>query len=239
MDETSNTNSQGNKGLTAILVVVAILLIAGGAYWYLEQRPEGEATEMEGESEVAAIVNGKEIDRATLERSIEQVNNNYVAQGVDTSSAEATAAIREQALTALINRQLMIDAASKAELTASNEEVEAEYQLAVTNVGGAEKLATALSDIGMTESDLRADIANDVIINKYLDEKLSLDTLAVTDAEVQTAYDKATESNTEEVPPLEEVAELIRNQLLLEKQQLLISAELERLRAEATIETMA
>ncbi|OHC37435.1 MAG: hypothetical protein A2211_05350 [Rhodanobacter sp. RIFOXYA1_FULL_67_6] len=91
----------------------------------------------------------------------------------------------------------------------------------------------------MTEADLRADIANDVIINKYLDEKLGLNTLTVSDEDVQTAYDAAAESNTEEVPPLEEVAELIRNQLLAEKQQGLIGTELERLRAEATIEIKA
>lgn len=239
MDETSNTTSRGNKGLTATLVVVAILLIAGGAYWYLSERQGEEATETEDGGEVAAVVNGHEIDRDTLERSIEQVSGSYTAQGIDTTSAEAVAAIREQALTALINRQLMIGAASGAGLTATEEEVEAEYQVALENVGGAENLTAALSDIGMTEADLRADIANDVIINKYLDEKLGLNTLTVSDEDVQTAYDAAAESNTEEVPPLEEVAELIRNQLLAEKQQGLIGTELERLRAEATIEIKA
>lgn len=238
MDETSNT-SGGNKNLTAILIVAAILVIAGGAYWYLTTRQGEEAAETTSEGEVAAVVNGHEIDKATLERSIEQVSGSYTAQGIDTSSAEASAAIREQALTALINRQLMIDAAKGAGLTASNEEVEAEYQVAVENIGGAENLSTALSDIGMTEADLRADIANDVIINKYLDENLGLKDLTVTDEEVKTAYDAAAESNTEEVPALEDVEELLRNQLLMEKQQELISTELERLRAEATIEIKA
>lgn len=239
MDESSNTTSQGNKGLTAILVVVAILLIAGGAYWYLTSRQGEEAAETTTESEVAAVVNGHEIDKATLDRSIEQVTGTYAAQGIDTSNEEASAAIREQALTALINRQLMIGAATDAGLTASDEEVEAEFQVAVENIGGTENLATALSDIGMTEADLRADIANDVIINKYLDENLGLKALSVTDEEVKTAYDAAAASNAEEVPALEDVEELLRNQLLMEKQQELISTELERLRAEATIEIKA
>ncbi len=239
MDETSNTTSQGNKGLSAILVVVAILLIAGGAYWYLTNRQGEEAAETTTESEVAAIVNGHEIDRATLDRSIEQVTGTYAAQGIDTSGEEASAAIREQALTALINRQLMIGAATDAGLTASDEEVEAEFQVAVENVGGTENLTTALSDIGMTEADLRADIANDVIINKYLDENLGFKALTVTDEEVKTAYDAAAASNAEEVPALEDVEELLRNQLLMEKQQELIGAELERLRAAASIEIKA
>lgn len=238
MDETSNANSHGNKSLSAILVVVAILLIAGGAYWYLTNRQGEEAAETEGESEVAAVVNGHEIDRTTLERSIEQVSGSYAAQGIDTTSTEASAAIREQALTALINRQLMIGAATSAGLSASEEEIQAEYQVALDNVGGLDNLTTALSEIGMTEADLRADIANDVIINKYLDEKLGLNTLTISDADVQTAYDAAVESNTEEVPPLGDVAELIRNQLLVEKQQELINTELERLRGEASIEIL-
>lgn len=239
MDETSNTSSQGNKGLSAILVVVAILLIAGGAYWYLTNLQGEEAAETTTEGEVAAIVNGHEIDRATLDRSIEQVTGTYAAQGIDTSGEEASAAIREQALTALINRQLMIGAATDAGLTASDEEVEAEFQVAVENVGGTENLTTALSDIGMTEADLRADIANDVIINKYLEENLGFKALTVTDEEVKTAYDAAAASNAEEVPALEDVEELLRNQLLMEKQQELIGAELERLRAAASIEIKA
>jgi FKBP-type peptidyl-prolyl cis-trans isomerase (trigger factor) len=239
MDETSSTSSRGNKNLTAILVVVAILLLAGGAYWYLTERQGDEMAATDEENQVAAVVNGHEIDRATLERSIEQVTGTYAAQGIDTSSDEANATIREQALTALINRQLMIDAATAAGLTATEEEIQAEYQVALDNVGGEESLATALSDIGMTEADLRADIANDVIINRYLDEKLKLNTVTVSDEEVKTAYDEAAESNGEDVPPLEDVEELIRNQLLVEKQQELIGTELERLRGEATIEIMA
>lgn len=236
MEENSNEQTSGKKGWVAIVVVLAILAIAAGAYWYLQKNTVAP-TDAEG-GEAALIVDGREIDRATLERSVEQIMSTYAAQGVDTSTAEASAAIREQAVTALVNRQLMINAATEAGIEASDEEVEAQFQTALQNVGGQENLTAALSEIGMTEADLRSDIRNDVIINGYLEAKLNIGTLSVTDEEVQTAYDTAAAANSEEVPPLEDVAELIKNQLLMEKQQQAVAAELERLRAEANIEIL-
>ncbi len=132
----------------------------------------------------------------------------------------------------------MINAATEAGVAATDEEVEAQFQVALENVGGQENLASALAGIGMTEEELRADIKNDVLINNYLEDKLGLAELSVSDEEVQAAYDAAAASNAEEVPPLADVAELIKNQLLLEKQQQAISVELEKLRAEAEIEVL-
>lgn len=235
MEENSNEKT-GGKTWVAIAVVTAILLMAAAAYWYLEKGADAPASPETGTA--AVIIDGYEIDRATLDRSIEQITSTYTAQGVDTGSAEATASIKEQAVTALVNRQLIIKAAAKAGVGATDEEVEAQFQAALDNVGGQENLASVLAGIGMTEEELKADIKKDVLINNYLEEKLGLGALSVSDEEVQAAYDAAAEANTEEVPPLADVAELIKNQLLLEKQQQLISVELEKLRAEAKIEVL-
>lgn len=237
MEENSNENT-GGKTWVAIAVVTAILLIAASAYWYLEKGKGADTPESPEVDTTAIIVDGHEIDRVTLDRSIEQITGTYTAQGVDTTGAEATAAIKEQAITALVNRQLMINAATEAGVGATDEEVEAQFQVALENVGGQENLATALAGIDMTEEELRADIKNDVMINKYLEQKLGLGALTVSDEEVKTAYDTAAANNKGEVPPLEDVTEAIKNQLLLEKQQQLISVELERLRAEAKIEVL-
>lgn len=238
MEEISNDNISGRKNYVAIIVVLAILAIAAGAYWYLEKGANMNASTESETQDAALIVDGNKIDKATFDRSIEQITSTYAAQGMDTSTAEATAAIKEQAVTALVNRQLMINAAAAAGISATDEEVEAQFQTALNNVGGQENLATALSGIGMTEDDLRSDIKIDLMINNYLESKLGLGSLTVTDEEVQKAYDTAAKDNADEVPPLEDVAELIKNQLLLEKQQQLIGAELERLRAGANIEIL-
>lgn len=237
MEENSNEKT-GGKNWVAIVVVTAILLVAAAAYWYLEKGMGTTEPETPGSDTAAIIIDGYEIDRATVDRSIEQITGTYTTQGVDTSGAEAAAAIKEQAVTALVNRQLMINAATEAGVAATDEEVEAQFQVALENVGGQENLASALAGIGMTEEELRADIKNDVLINNYLEDELGLAELSVSDEEVQAAYDAAAASNAEEVPPLADVAELIKNQLLLEKQQQAISVELEKLRAEAEIEVL-
>lgn len=236
MNEVTTEAPNKGNGLLIAFGVIALLALGVGAYFFFTGGMNETGDVPEGDA--VAIVNGTTIDRATYDRSVTQITGSYTAQGIDTTSAEVSTSIRDQALSALINRQLMVDAATNAGMTASDEEVEAEFQTAVTNMGGAENLNVALSDIGMNETDLRADLRKDVMINKYLDQKLNLQAIVVTDEEVQAAYDTAAETNEQELPAFEDVKELIRNQLTLEQQQVLINAELETLRAAATIQVI-
>ena len=134
----------------------------------------------------------------------------------------------------------MSSAALSAGVTVDDSEVDTEYQTVVTSLGSEEALTTALSENGMNEDNLRSEIRTDLLINKYLETKLGVSTIVVTDEEIQTAYDTAISSSesTEEAPALADVRDLISNQLLSEKQQLAINAELERLRQEASIEVL-
>ena len=134
----------------------------------------------------------------------------------------------------------MASAAMDANISVDDSEVEAEYQTVVTSLGSEEALATALSENNMDESNLRSEIRTDLLINKYLESKLGISSIAVTDEEIETAYETAASSSvsTEEIPALADVRDLISNQLLSDKQQLAINAELERLRQESSIEVL-
>ena len=217
-------------GILAILAIAAI-----GAYFYMNT----DAT-MEETSAAVARVNGEEISQSEYDRSVAQITGVYATQGADPSDPNVIAAVKEQALNTLINRRLMASAAMDANISVDDSEVEAEYQTVVTSLGSEEALATALSENNMDESNLRSEIRTDLLINKYLESKLGISSIAVTDEEIETAYETAASSSvsTEEIPALADVRDLISNQLLSDKQQLAINAELERLRQEASIEVL-
>lgn len=235
MTETTTEASTSKKGYGVWIVLGIILIAAAAAGGYFWMNKEGMM------STPVARVNGAEISQEDYDRSVKQIENAFAAQGMDPASAEVSATIKNQALTTLINRQLIIEAATKAGVTVSDEEVETEYQNVLAGLGGEAGLAAALTETGMTEDGLRGDIRNDVMINKYLETK-GLGAASVTDAEIEATYAAAASStpagSENALPPFEEVKELIRGQLVNDKRQVMINSELETLRTNATIEIL-
>lgn len=234
MNDVATEKKAGKSGMLigALLVAIAILAIGG---YFLYQKQNGDS--MKDGGEAVATVDGEMISQAAYERSAAQIRNAFAAQGIDATSAEAEASIKEQAINTLVNRQLILNAAIEAGITATDEQVETEYQTIVSNMGGEENLKATLDESGATVEEFRNDLRSDIIINTYLEQELGTSAVVVTDEEVRAAYDASAETAGEaNVPSFEEVAELIRGQLNRQKQEELISAELDRLRAEAEIE---
>jgi parvulin-like peptidyl-prolyl isomerase len=232
--EARTPNNSSSKALWLTAGAIGAVVLAAGAYYLYGNNPSS------GNQSVARV-DGVEITQASYDQSTKQISAAYAAQGVDTASAEIAAAIKEQALNTLINRQLLLSVAEREGHQVDDAEVETEYQNVLAELGGEEGLQAALNETGITETTLRTDLRHDALINKYLRVKLGLEDLVVTDEEVETAYAAALETNassTEALPPIEDVRELIRGQLVSEKSQALINTELERLRQEATIEIL-
>lgn len=248
MTEENNENhaSKRNNFLPAVIGIIVVLGLLGAGYYFLgmqtpKENSNSEETsdvfDLEGEGPVARV-DGVEIGREEYRRGVEQLVATYATQGITIPEEEA-GAVKEQVVNNLVNRQLVLAAATKAGTEATDEQVETEFQNVVASFSNAEGLNTALTEAGITEEDLRADLKESIIINNYLSTKVDAGALTVTDAEVSAYYETAKqEAGSTEVPPLEEVADLIRNQLVTEKQQSVLGAEIEKLRTEANIEIL-
>lgn len=242
MEDTQNQNvakKGSNNALLIVLGLIAVALIAAAGYYFTKDKSGTDADQQQNTQDevVVAKVNGVELYQDDYQRNIDQMASAYAAQGLDTNEAETAALISEQALNALVNRQVVLQAAAAANVSVSDEEIETEYQNVMTSLGGAEAMTTALEQAGLNETSLRENLENELRIQKYLEGEANLSALTVTDAEV-TAYYETAKAENAEVPALEEVSELIKQQLLIEKQQAAINTVLERLRAEAEIEVL-
>ncbi len=236
-DATTETKAKGsNNALLMIFGILAVsAIVAAGVYFYMNTDKKMTET-----SSAVARVNGEEISQKEYDRSIAQITGVYTSQGADPTDPNVIASVKDQALNTLINRRLIANVALSSGVTVEDSEIETEYQTIVTSLGSADALAAALSENDMDESNLRSEIRTDLLINKYLDAKLGINSMVVTNEEIETAYETAISSSesTEETPALEDVRDLISKQLLSEKQQLAINTELERLRQEASIEVL-
>ncbi|OGG41441.1 hypothetical protein A2837_02940 [Candidatus Kaiserbacteria bacterium RIFCSPHIGHO2_01_FULL_46_22] len=238
-DVVNENSSRGNNKSLLIFFVLLVLAAAGiGAWFYFEKGPGSPMTNSENtNNEVVARVNGVEIDREAYERSLEQLRAAYTAQGVDVSTATSSELLKEQAVEALVNRQLIVMAAEAKGLTVEAAAIDTEYQNAIQGAGGSEAFAAALAASNLSEEMVRADIANGLLIQQYLSTELRINELTVTDAEVESYYNTVKTTNPE-VPPLAEVSAAIQSQLLTMKRDEAVNTALQSLRANAEIEVL-
>jgi len=237
-DVVNETNRGGRK--TSLLVLIAIIILAAigaGAWFYFEKDATTNTPTPAANDEVVARVDGVEISRAAYERNLQQLRGAYTSQGIDVSSATSSEVLKEQAINALINRQIIIAAAKAENIAVDTGTIDTEYKNIVEGAGGAEALASALAATGVTDDMVRKDIEEGLIIQQYLATKVGINSATVSEEEVKNYYEAAKKENAE-VPAFEEVSEAIKNQLLAQKQEAMINAALEKLRADAKIEIL-
>ncbi len=216
------------KHLTIIASMVAAILIIGGAggYVYLTKYGNGD---------VVAVINGKKIYEKELSESIALIEENVAGQGIDPREASVQTEIKKQAIEILLNNALLLTAASDVGIEVTPEDIDTKYQELVKQVGTVEELSKRMEEIGLTEKKLRENISDRILADRYIESVTDIETLTVTEEEVQE-FIKALGEGGSELPPLEEIRPQIEAQILSQKQQQLVSDLIAKLKTEATID---
>jgi FKBP-type peptidyl-prolyl cis-trans isomerase (trigger factor) len=204
--------------IAAILLIYIVWMVVGG----------GEA---------AAIVNGEKISREALDTRIELVLSSSQSEGIDTSDPAFLKQLEEQVLNELINTALLLQAASMEGIRAERADIDEQYQLIVAQFGNEEVIKDTLKASGISTRALRQNIAEQIIINKFIDEQMESKNVAVTSEEIDAFYNQIRESQTQ-VPPLEEIRLDLENQLTAQKTQQFALALIGELRATADIKLL-
>lgn len=232
--ETKKESSGNMTKMIGSIVLVAVLV--GGGYLYFTKNKSGKE-QVAVAKETVAKVNGVEITKEAFEAQLASTITALKAQGTaDVDSAEKLPTLRTQVLTDMVNNELVNQGIKAAGIVATVEEVEAQYQALLTQLGGADKLKIEMDKAGLTEAKLRENITRQVAVQKYLLANINVASIAVTDAEIKKFYDDNSKGQTG-VPPLKDLSAQIKLQLTQQKEQILISAFLETLKAKAQIET--
>ena len=248
--EVDAPDSEHKESSMMPMVVGAIILalVAIAAVWFFTSNGQTNGlgaqigTDMLPETagdpdEVIVVVNDVELTRAEYNRIRQQVLQNAQMMGMDISSPDTQAQVDEQAIDTLINTELIRQAAVASGSTVTSEEIEARYDEIVMQVGGEEALADSLAQLGLTNESLRADVEQELVIQRFLDQAVVTDDLVVTDTEVDELYE-ASGGAEAGLPPIDEVRPQIEQQILINKENELINELIESLRVDAEIESL-
>jgi len=223
-------------------IAAAVIILMGVALLFvMEQQGRTNTSYFSGFTKMmagpAATVNGVAIKRTDFDRNFEQVMREVAAQGFGAEldpTMEAT--LKEQAVQSLINAELLAQAAVAAGMTVEAEAIEARMAEIEAGNNGPEELAIRMAEFGITMEQLRSDVERELLIQAHLNEVLNLESLTVSDEEVAEVYEQIVEANAgAEIPPLAEVSDLVRNQIIGDRQQQLVGEYIDELRQTATI----
>ncbi len=228
----------GSKLWVVLIVLVVVLGVAIGyaqGLFGTNTEPADDAPETSMEqvdpSTVVATVNGVDITRGELDLKIAQVRNTMPAGSVDPTR---DAAFEQVVLDEMINVNILLAKADEQGYTTSEEDIDAEIETLISLFGGEEAFNTQLSATGITREELRTNMHNEIRIRMLVSEATDIESVEVTDEEVQLAYDTAV-GDSPEAASIEEVRELLRTQLIQQKSTAIIDTYIQELRGDADV----
>lgn len=250
----TGTGSSKNNLIPLVIgaIIIALIMIAGA--WYFMNNTdqatdnngitsdplggeEGTAFEFEegDPNEVVAVVNGVELLREQFNETRGQIAQAAQQQGLTPDTEGAVDQINDQAIETLVNTELLLQAAGEANVTVEDGAVESQMQEIINSVGGEDQLASSLEEVGLTEEGLREELAQEALLQAYLDANLG--EFTATEEEINAMYEQASQAGSS-LPPLEEVRDQVEEQVILTKRQEATGQLIEQLRAEAEVEIL-
>ena len=214
-----NNNKKNNKkdSLTHWIFILAVIVIISIGY-YKYTKPTSP------ESNIAAIVNNEPITNAYLD---EQYNN--------LPEAIQARMTKEDLLERLIDAKLLEQEASKQNIEVTDDEVQSEIELIKSQYESEEEFNTALSLEDISLADLETNIKNNLVIAKFINSTI-LSKLEVSKEEIKEFYRENKKKFEGLDLTIDELNDIIRQNLLLEKQQLALDTYLSQLRSKAVIQ---
>lgn len=215
----------------------AVVILLGGAAWFvMSMGSDGQGGDKMMNDRAVATVNGLVIPRSDFE----ELQTEYATQqGIDLAALDEASmkSLEGDIIDSLIAQALVDQAVEASGITVGDERIDAQMEVIRARFETQEEFEKALSDEGLSEDELRSQVHNDLAVEAYFEQELSLSTIAPTDDEVATTYQQM--SGGGEAPPLEEVRSQVEQFFIQQKQQELIAGLIEKLRASADIEITA
>jgi len=238
---------EGRMHTRIIIAVVVVVVLALGYFFLVADRTPTTPTTAETvglidtkAKDPVARVNNEEIERTLYNSLVINLTNVAEQQGLAVTDTAIQTEIKTQALNSLVNNELLLQTASADGITVDEETVDSEYETLVAQAGGKDVLKERLKEARITTDMLRMNVAEQLVVNQYLDGFLATQDLSVTETEISSFYDSLVSQAGEgvDVPTLTEVRTQLEQQLVAQKQQAAVGTLLETLRAGAQIELL-
>ncbi len=222
-------NKGGEKGNLSFIVgaIVVIIIIVGAIFFFISEKDLDD-------TELLAMVNGEEVTRGDIQSTVEQIQTQYDAQGMDTSDPEIKGSLEQQALESYIQRKVILAYAEEMGIEVSQEELDERFDLLVSQMfENDEQLKQGLAEAGLTISDVKENLKESMIMEALAEMEGDM---SVSEEQINERYALLLEQYDEQLPPLEDITDdieqEIRNELMSQIIEALIPEIMDRYEVE-------
>jgi major membrane immunogen (membrane-anchored lipoprotein) len=235
------------KRLMLIFAVlsIAVLLVACGSKTSDQEKDKGNDNQSTGEvnNQEIEFNHDEKVNEDTVVANINDIevtgeiyNLIYVQTkiqlnqfGEDISDLDK---VKEIAIDGLINQEIIKQDAKKAGIVVSEDELTSEFEAIKSE--NEEQFQTYLEKYQLTEEAFRNQLSFAIMHDKYVESELP--TIEISDEEIETVYNELKDNG--EIAKLKDVAEQLKQELTIQKEQENLQERLEELKKDATIEKL-
>jgi hypothetical protein len=219
-----------------LFIIVGVLIAIIGTWFYLSNGEILKQSNSEETSDTVALVNGKSVSRNDLKKFEEQVAAGQMVD-LDSLDDESREQFEKEVLDMLVSNVLIQQAAKELGIEATESDIDIQLEAIKSRFQDDAQYQEALLAEGMSESDLRFQIAESIISQEYFEQELDFDSIAATEEEINALYDQEVAA-TGEMPPLSEIYSQIELFIIQQKQQELFEEHIQKLRMDADVEIL-
>jgi peptidyl-prolyl cis-trans isomerase C len=159
-------------------MVVALILVSASAWAADKKAPEDKV----------AVVNGITISKDTYDRELDFFVRRAAPGGQQIPDVQM-AQMKNEVLESLIDRELLFQESKKQGIQVKSEAVSNQFQKIQQRYPNKEEFKKLLSNMGLTESDVQAQIERGMAIQELIDKEVT-EKIKVSDEETKSFYDK-------------------------------------------------
>jgi peptidyl-prolyl cis-trans isomerase C len=160
-------------------ITLLTLILVSALAWAAEEKAPGDKV---------AVVNGVMISKDTYDRELDFFVRR-AAQGGQQIPDGQMARMKDQVLESLIDRELLFQESKKKGIKVKTEAVSDQFQKIQQRYTNKEEFKKLLSNMGLTESDVQAQIERGMAIQELIDKEVT-EKIKVSDEETKAFYDK-------------------------------------------------
>jgi peptidyl-prolyl cis-trans isomerase C len=159
-------------------MVLALILVSASAWAADKKAPEDKV----------AVVNGVTISKDTYDRELDFFIRRAAPGGQQIPDVQM-AQMKNEVLESLIDRELLFQESKKQGIQVKSEAVSNQFQKIQQRYPNKEEFKKLLSNMGLTESDVQAQIERGMAIQELIDKEVT-EKIKVSDEETKSFYDK-------------------------------------------------
>jgi len=189
------------------------------------------------EKKTVATVNDQNILGNQYNSALAASQGQMQQMGQDPTSKEAAEQIKNQTIESLVGQTLLLQEADKKGYEASKDDINKRLDEVKAQFKTEKEFEAALEQSGMDMKSLKAQIAEDIQLQQYVEKELPAGD--ITDEEIKQTYDQFAEQGkaaNQEVPKLEEMKPQIEQSLQQQKQQQQLVQQVDKLKENAKID---